>query len=530
MSHTGRPPENTPEGRRMAQLNAILQGQLTNPGPVHGNARWISRKQIDQAAAFTEKVFQSPPFDMLLLGEYLETNLDPVAPAFSHGPGHLLTVAGTRAGKGACQIVPNLLAAPYSMLIIDPKGENYAMTARARRQLGPVYRIDPFRVTAPFDKENPFDRYNPLSFLHDDADARRLSSMLLDDPPAQADNARFFYNEAETLLMALLLAAARSDNPTIGNVRDLLAGGDFEERLGRLAKNADRAVARAARMFLNYPEKTRGSILAQINSTTAVWDNAALQNTTSETDFDLADLRYRTATVYVVLPLDRIERFRALLRMMVAQFYSAMLRDGQASPLPVVCLIDEFPALGRMDEIVRALGAIAGFNVRFWLFAQDLHQLRTIYGQSAGTLLANCKTQCFFGISDDETAQWLSESLGSYTRSQLNVGMGQSIGIDPAPSVAFEVDALTSSVSHNTSVQFYGQPLLSRQEILQHLGVGTRFAVARTGGLPPALIRLLPWFEMPELRERGDDLRELTASFVKRVPPQPARWGFIEDD
>ena len=58
---------------------------------------------------------------------------------------HALTVAGTRAGKGASLIVPNLLLYPGSVLAIDPKGELARITGRRRKELGnKLVVLDPF--------------------------------------------------------------------------------------------------------------------------------------------------------------------------------------------------------------------------------------------------------------------------------------------------------------------------------------------------------------------------------------------------
>ena len=65
---------------------------------------------------------------------------------------HMLTIAGSRGGKGVSALVPNLLLYPGSALVIDPKGELAQITA-ARRGHGSdrvteclgqdVYILDP---------------------------------------------------------------------------------------------------------------------------------------------------------------------------------------------------------------------------------------------------------------------------------------------------------------------------------------------------------------------------------------------------
>jgi type IV secretion system protein VirD4 len=46
---------------------------------------------------------------------------------------HLMTIAGSRAGKGVSLIIPNLLFYEGSAVVIDPKGENARITAGSVR-------------------------------------------------------------------------------------------------------------------------------------------------------------------------------------------------------------------------------------------------------------------------------------------------------------------------------------------------------------------------------------------------------------
>ena len=89
---------------------------------------------------------------------------------------HILTVAGSRAGKGVSLIVPNLLFWPGSVLAIDPKGELASLTASRRSAGGSawslpmtpgdgeVHALDPFeRVTGP--ARQFAGAFNPLADL-----------------------------------------------------------------------------------------------------------------------------------------------------------------------------------------------------------------------------------------------------------------------------------------------------------------------------------------------------------------------------
>lgn len=116
---------------------------------------------------------------------------------------HLLTIAGSRTGKGTSAIVPNLLLYPGSVLVIDPKGENATLTAE-RRGLGrgipagglnhEVFVLDPFSVAKVDDAYragfNPLDGLDPTQddFV-DECDAIADALVVQD---TKGENAHFF--------------------------------------------------------------------------------------------------------------------------------------------------------------------------------------------------------------------------------------------------------------------------------------------------------------------------------------------------
>src|SRR3984957_9274025 len=105
-------------------------------------------------------------------------------------------------------------------------------------------------------------------------------------------------------------------------------------------------------------------------------------------DFEFAALKARTATVFLVLPPDRISTYSRWLRLMVAQALSELARSAARPSAPVLFLLDEFAALGRLEPVERAMGLMAGYGVQLWPILQDLHQLRSTYGKRAETFLS----------------------------------------------------------------------------------------------------------------------------------------------
>nr|WP_276592015.1 type IV secretory system conjugative DNA transfer family protein [Sphingomonas sp. GC_Shp_2] len=107
------------------------------------------------------------------------------------GPAHLLTIAPTRSGKGVGTIIPNLLEYPFTVVCIDPKGENARTAARQRGKFGPVHVLDPFGITglAPAAL-NPLDRIDPAGLDVAD-DCMTLADALVHDAHDQQTEAHW---------------------------------------------------------------------------------------------------------------------------------------------------------------------------------------------------------------------------------------------------------------------------------------------------------------------------------------------------
>lgn len=534
-NQAGTPPVWTPQGKRYAQAKAERRAMLASPPPLEGDARWMS---LDEAKAIATHVTDPErDCDYLIMGYVPDEQSHELVPIVSPAPGHLLTIAATRSGKGAAQIVPNLVTYDGSMLVIDPKGENYAMTHAWRRKFSKVFRIDPFRVTEGWDAEAAYSKLNPLASVTDASAARRLATALLGDPP-EGDN-RFWYQEAANLLTGMLLHIIEtSANPTLGKFRSVM-GKTNEELHKILASGAETtkqtSVRSAFNRFLGHEERIRSGIMAQVNANTAIWDEPAMSETVSANHIDFSTMRGEfPVTVYVILPFDKLHSHSAFLKLVIALFYQSMIVPAPLPAIPTVCLIDEFPALGRMDELVKALGEITGYGVRFWLFAQGLNQLRSIYAKDWETILAQCATQSYFGITDNSTADELSKQLGKRT-------IAYEVPSSQYGEAGMDVHAFPQvNVSVGASLNFKGIPLATSNEIRRQFGVGRPLQVVFQSGHDPIMAALLPWYKVPDMQQVVTDLR--TAAFNPPVkthhdipkrerhnPDNEARAAFIEE-
>ena len=368
------------------------------------------------------------------------------------GPAHLLTIAPTRTGKGVGTIIPNLLDYPGSVICIDPKGENARITARHRARFGPVHVLDPFGVTgigaAAF---NPLDRIDPGGLDLAD-DCMTLADALVYDAPGEAGEAHW-NEEAKALISGLILSIVTSEpapTRTLAALRDrlTLAPAAFTAQLEAMQVQGGLA-ARAANRHLGKSDREAAGVLSAAQRHTHFLDSPRMTAVLGTSDFSFADVKARAITVYLVLPPDRLATYARWLRLMLAQGLTDLARAPASPARPVLFLLDEFAALGRLEPVERAMGLMAGYGIQLWPILQDVHQLRALYERRAGTFLSNAGVLQVFGVNDHDSAKLVSDLLGQET-------------------VVFEtmsraIDAEETGISFGA--QHVGRPLLTPDEV-----------------------------------------------------------------
>jgi type IV secretion system protein VirD4 len=345
--------------------------------------------------------------------------------------GHVLTCAPTGSGKGIGAVIPTLLEYPGSALVLDLKGENYAVTARARHSMGhAVCLVDPFGVIS----DAQAAAFNPLDILDlTNPDVVGQASALVDTVVVvganQDDNSAHFNDSAKELIKGLVVYAKSLPQPerrTLGEVRRLLTlplatppDSVRESLMSHLADmSANAALAfgipsRCANGFMSKDPKEASGVHSTALRHTAFLDDPRIAAALSRSDFQFADLKRQPMTVYVVMPPDRITAQSRFLRALVGAALSAITATNEKPQYNVLFLLDEFAQLGRMQSIEDAISLVRGYGARFWLLVQDLSQLKGVYPKWQ-TFLANSAKQ-FFGTADYETAKYVSDMLGQTT-------------------------------------------------------------------------------------------------------------------
>lgn len=357
---------------------------------------------------------------------------------------HLITVAGSRAGKGRSVIIPNLLVWSGSCTVLDPKGENATKTAAARaKRSGHTVVVIDLRGCADVS-ESLRASFNPMELIDaDDDDAIDLAAAIGDAIMVGAGDGKDIHwtESARQIFDGVLLHVAVTETGTrrsLVRVRQRLTLGDPE---GAMALNAKReaageepdvspfdalwtamadsaannpavrdVIAGAANSVCDMGENERGSVLSTSRRNTkfieSPWMRRCLQGGGRRLDIDALKSAPGGVSAYVCLPARFIATHSRFLRLFLNLILYRMEAQGLDQPAcghPVLFVLDEFAAVGKLETIEKAAGLMAGFGVKLWPILQDLGQLKRHYKESWET---------FMGNADMTTLEWLSKRLG----------------------------------------------------------------------------------------------------------------------
>ena len=376
------------------------------------------------------------PTEGLLLGkinnEYLRYD----------GDGHLITIAATRSGKGVGTVMPNLLSYTGSMIITDPKGENYAVTAAWRRDhlQQNIVVLDPFDLT----KEGGFQTaaLNPMDFIDINGKdyvetAMMLAEMIIGRGHRTEDS--HWKLEAKGLLFSFILHVASDESLAndrhLIKVRQLLTQGsdDMGKTLCAMKDSHLLQVREGAHRIEQKSDRERSGVFSTAQSHTHFLSSPRMQYVLASTNCNLEELRKGKMTVYIVLPREYLSTFAPWLRLVISSCYYWCTHSAAKKPTVtqrVVFLLDEFANLGYMQNIMEAVSLGGGYGLTMWLILQDLAQLKREYHSEWESFLANCAVIQTFAIQDPFTSQKIAQILGemSIWQRRLNKDDGRKLG------------------------------------------------------------------------------------------------------
>ena len=458
----------------------------------YGSARWATSRDIRRSGLLGPRG--------VFLGECGRSYLR------HDGPEHVLAFAPTRSGKGVGLVVPTLLTWTGSAVIHDIKGELWQLTAGWRSKFSRCLLFNP---TDPRSA-----RYNPLLEVRKGAqevrDVQNIADILV-DPEGTSHKRRHWEKTAHALLTAAILHVLHAEgDKTLSGVSEFLANPKrtieatlrlmmTTNHLGtRDAPKAHPQVASIAREMLNKSENELSGVVSTAMSFLDVYRDPIIADATSACDWRIEDLKTsdRPVSLDLVVPPSDLSRTKPLIRLILNQIGR---RLTETLPKPdthdnsgrqLLMMLDEFPALGRLDFFENALAYMAGYGIRAYLVAQSLNQIEKAYGPN-NAILDNAHVRVVFTANDERTAKRISDALGTATEERTLKNYN---GHRLAPWLSNVV----------VSRQETARALLTPGEVMQ---LSRDEALVLLSGTPPIRARKIRYF--------GDK------NFIERVLPVP---------
>lgn len=463
----------------VAIIISVIQGKRNQHSITYGSAHFATEEDLNNSDLLnnTGVILGQDKF-----GRYLRHD----------GPEHIKVIAPTRSGKGIGVVIPTLLTWKDSVLVYDLKSENFQVTAGYRSKFSKVIYFNP--------NDPKSARFNPLHEVRlgplEVKDVQNIADMIVD--PEGKGMTDHWAKTGHSLLVGTILHILYAEvDKTLSGVASFLSNPerDIVQTLHLMmkAKHFDGGthpvVAAAARDMLNKSENERSGVLSTAMSFLSLYRDPIVAANTQLSDFSIIDLLSsdKPISLYLIIPPSDITRLRPLFRLMINQFCRRLTEEllPENSRRRLLLLLDEFPALGKLDFFETTMAFLAGYGIKTMLISQSINQLDKTYGYK-NSIIDNSHIRVFFAPNTIETADTISKMLGQKTEfhEQKNYGGHR----------------LSPWLGHvMVSGQETARPLMTPSEVME---LPENESIIFIAGKPPIKAYKIKYFNHPTFKER----------------------------
>ena len=401
----------------------IYESQKRNyrRGVEHGSAKWGNVSEI--CRRYCEKQYTQN----LLLTQHFRMGLD----GYKHKRNlNVLVVGGSGAGKSRTYAIPNIMQCNCSMVITDPKAELLRKTGGVLERNGYEVRV--------FDLINPETSwcYNPFAYVRDDKDVLKLiNNLIRNTTPKGAQSSDPFWEKSETaLLQALMLYLLHEAPPEEQNfpmIMEMLGSAqvkeddeDYQSPLDILFERLEMRDPEsiAVKQYAIYKQaagKTTKSILISVGVRLAAFNLKQIANLTCTDELDLYSIGEKKVALFCCIP-DADTSMNYLVGMIYSNlfqtlYYVADRKYGGRLPIPVHCIMDEWPNVALPDDFDKILATMRSRGISCSIIIQNIAQMKALFKDSYESLIGNCDEFLYLGGNEKEGHKYVSELLGKET-------------------------------------------------------------------------------------------------------------------
>lgn len=492
------------------QRDHFMYGQLGSFGVVSLIAAWIVFDKVRPANKVLGDAHFASGLEVQRAGFFVTAPESIIigkkygVPLYANGFEHVLVFAPAGSGKTRSIAIPNLFNYPYSIVCNDVKLTLFETTSKYReRVLGHAcYCFAPAHVGS------VTHRYNPLTFISNDrlmriADIQRIGQIFI----PENDKNPIWHQTSRDLFKALTLYLL--DTPerptTMGEINRLVKQSNFDGWLKQTLDNTthyDPEFYRNGYAYINTEQETRSNMLVSFSSHFGLFDDPMIDAATSASDFDFGDLRRKKITIYVGFTDEDMHRLSPLLTLFWQQLLSRMIQaipDKVDEPYPLLCLVDEFSSLGRIESLRRSLKLFREYRVRCVLMFQYIAQTYEKYSHDEARAFVNIKTKVAYTTEDIQDAEFISKMLGTRTQRV----------------VAHSVSNQSHGASHSKNTSYQAIPLLRPDEIMK---LSPKLSLIIRSGSAPIKAGQYIWYKERVMRRLAQGQSSVPTQSPKQVP------------
>ena len=525
---------------------SFLRGGYSKNDNLYGTARWATIRDLRRnGLLFTKGIICGQTAQAVLHASArtgtTKYRLGRAARIIGHvGETSTLMVAPSRSGKGVSTVIPTLLSWAGSVIVFDPKAENWHITAGFRSKFSHALRF------SPVIKDSV--HFNILAEVRPGENAVRDAEIIADiltapqdDAAGKGENQQHFIDTAKNLLTGAILhvlASPEIQDKSLGGVLDFLsssaldADGNedfgagickkmiFGEHLG----DVHSIIAAIGNQQLARADRERSSVFSTAVRAVQTFKDPLIRRNTSESDFSLSDFAdsENPISLYLTVPYSDIDRLSSVLRLLVSfvirRFAEGETRYGDVRlKNRILFLLDEFPVLGSFPFLEKTMGLLSGYGMSFLIICQSLQQIIKLYGPN-NSFLEHCKTWVTYAPGDINSARTFSEVVGKesiWKESVSTSGSKFSVGLTNLNLSGNEVernvinpDEVMRLPSTDLIVFAHGMPPYRGKKIIYYLDQ-----------------RFKHFVNLPAPQRREDLIQELPPGSGSRNP-----WDYLESE
>lgn len=478
---------------------------------VFGTSRWGNKKDLKEAGLCEDRgVVFGQQIKAKVAAKYIKGSVNlqvkKTAPLVQFNASlSAFLFAPSRSGKGVCSVLTTLFNYPHSIITIDPKGENYEITAGWRSFFSHVFR------TGPCSKDSNALNFNILEEIDEDyayRDANMIADILTTPADGKVDGSqKHWIDTARGLITGAILHVLCSDysNKNLGGVLDFLStgsgeGGDTKEILAEMINSPHcrddihSQVVNIATQNINRPDEELGSVFSTATTALSIFLDPHIRAASDSSDFCLKDFQVSKLPIswYITVPFSDLDRIAPYLRLIITfvlrKFSQGSTQYGE-EPLKnkILFLIDEFATLGTIQTIETMMGILNGYGMSFFLICQSPNQIYKQYGEKT-PMFEHCKYICTYAMNDFHSADYFSKMAGIE-------------GIEKA-SMSSSGNRFDLGMSNlNVSKDSTQRNLINADEIM-HLP--PEYAIVFPQGSPPQMIKKVAYYSDKRFRDKAN--------------------------